>query len=169
MTPFTNLYPKPMAPYNNSTLLNHVLSRIKDRVKYVHITAGYKKTILSNYAAGLKVSSIFYTEGKGNCWWIYNTLLNRLDEPVYVFTCDNIIDIDYDLLEADYFELGAPANLIIPVNLSTNNYAGDYVVHQDKFINRICPDIKTNILCSRMQIINPSRGCLRSAFSVTYF
>lgn len=43
MMPLTDSLPKPMAPYNGSTLIAQGISRIARRVEHVHITVGYKR------------------------------------------------------------------------------------------------------------------------------
>jgi len=53
-------------------------------------------------------STVFNTEGKSNCWWVYNTLLKSMDEPMFVLTCDNVVDLDFAVLEENYLSLNSP-------------------------------------------------------------
>jgi len=57
----------------------------------------------------------FNTDGHGNGWWIYNTLIKNLDEPVLILTCDNIVELDIDILTKEYFSYDSPPCLIVPV------------------------------------------------------
>lgn len=41
--------------------------------------------------------------------------MRHVDEPVCVLTCDNVLDIDFDLLQKDYRRLGEPACMLVPV------------------------------------------------------
>src|SRR6202035_5224477 len=106
MMPLTDVIPKPMAPYDGSTLIAKGIARLGWSIEHVHITVGYKKAMLAQHVIEHGASSVFNTEGKSNCWWIYNTLLRYLDEPLCVLTCDNVVDLDFDLLARDYFSLG---------------------------------------------------------------
>ena len=49
-----------------------------------------------------EVNSVINTNNKGNAWWMFNFPFNKLNEPVFVLTCDNITNIDFSLIEKDY-------------------------------------------------------------------
>lgn len=74
MMPLTEELPKPMAPYNGSTLIAQGIAQIARRVEKVHITVGYKKAMLAQHVIEYGASSVINTEGEGNSWLIYNTL-----------------------------------------------------------------------------------------------
>jgi len=40
MAPLTDAIPKPMAPYNGTTLIARGISRLAERIKYIHVTVG---------------------------------------------------------------------------------------------------------------------------------
>lgn len=155
MFPLTEAIPKAMAPFNGSTLIQQVVSRLRTTAGFVHVTVGYKKTILSGYLSDLGVSSLIDTEGKGNCWWVYHSLLRYVDEPVYVSTCDNVIDIDFQLLEDDYRAKDSPACMVVPVAAADGG--GDSIVHEGPVVRAIGRDQATAFRCSGLQILNPYR------------
>src|SRR5437588_7228435 len=105
MMPLTDAMPKPMAPFNGSTLIAQGITRLARNIEHIHITVGYKKAMLAQHVIEHGASSVFNTESKSNCWWIYNTLLKYLDEPICVLTCDNVVDLDFELLEESYLSL----------------------------------------------------------------
>jgi NDP-sugar pyrophosphorylase family protein len=154
MMPLTDSLPKPMAPYNGSTLIAQGIARIAQRVEHVHITVGYKKAMLAQHVIECGASSVFNTEGEGNSWWIYHTLMQHLDEPVCVLTCDNVLDIDFDLLQKDYLELGEPACMLVPV-LPVSGLEGDYIFREDHLVTRIDRHEESDTYCSGIQILNP--------------
>jgi NDP-sugar pyrophosphorylase family protein len=156
MMPLTDSLPKPMAPYNGSTLIAQGISRIARRVEHVHITVGYKKAMLAQHVIECGASSVFSTEGESNSWWIYNTLMRHVDEPVCVLTCDNVLDIDFDLLQKDYRRLGEPACMLVPV-LPVAGLEGDYIFHEEHLVTRIDRRERSEIYCSGIQILNPSK------------
>ena len=97
---------------------------------------------------------MFNTEGHSNSWWIYNTLLSQLDEPIYVLTCDNVVELDFDLLEHNYEECGRPACLLVPVR-PVPGLEGDYIFHESHVVTRLDRHTPSDIYCSGIQILNP--------------
>lgn len=155
MAPLTDAIPKPMAPYKGSTLIAKGLAAIGGRVPNVHVTIGYKKVMLAPHVIEHGAASVLSTEGKSNCWWIYNTLLRHLDEPIYVLTCDNVVDLDFNILERSYFDQGSPACMLVPVK-PVDGLDGDYIAHDDFVVTGLSREIQSDIYCSGIQILNPA-------------
>ena len=156
MMPLTDTIPKPMAPYNGSTLIARGISRLADRINHIHVTVGYKGAMLAQHVVEHGACSVFNTDGQSNCWWIYHTLLRSLDEPVYVLTCDNVVDLDFQLLEENYHALNEPACMLVPVR-PIPGLDGDYVFHQNHVVTEISRLKRAEIYCSGIQILNPRR------------
>ncbi len=57
------------------------IRRIRGHIDVIHITVGYKGPKLAEHVIDLGVDCVYNTSGKGNSWWIYNTMLKYLDEP----------------------------------------------------------------------------------------
>jgi NDP-sugar pyrophosphorylase family protein len=79
-----------------------------------------------------------------------------VDEPVCVLTCDNVVDIDLDLLEEDYIKFGQPACMLIPV-LPVPGLEGDYIFHKEHVVTHLDRHEPSEIYCSGIQILNPQR------------
>lgn len=156
MAPLTDAIPKPMAPYDGTTLIARGISRLATRVEHIHVTVGYKKAMLAQHVIEHGASSVFNTEGKSNCWWLYNTLLNQLDEPMVVLTCDNVVELDLELLEENYSSLNSPACMLVPVR-PVPGLEGDYVFHENQVVREISRLKKADIYCSGIQVLNPHR------------
>lgn len=156
MAPLTDAIPKPMAPYNGTTLIARGISRLAERLEHIHVTVGYKKAMLAQHVIEHGASSVFNTEGKSNCWWIYNTMLSRLDEPMVVLTCDNVVDLDFELLQENYLSLNSPPCMLVPV-LPVPGLEGDYVVQENHIVREISRQKSTEIYCSGIQVLNPYR------------
>jgi NDP-sugar pyrophosphorylase family protein len=154
MMPLTECVPKAMAPYNGSTLIAQGIEKIRKHIKNIHITVGYKGAMLAQHVIQHDVSSVFNTEGKSNSWWIYNTLLKNLNEPLFVLTCDNIVELDFELLESDYYYYGEPACMIVPVR-PVAGLDGDYIFHENNVVKELNRYKESDIYCSGIQIINP--------------
>jgi len=156
MMPLTDALPKPMLPYNGSTLIARGISHLTERIENIHVTVGYKKAMLAQHVIEHGASSVFNTEGQTNSWWIYNTPLRVLDEPICVLTCDNVVDIDFGLLEEDYIKLNCPPCMIVPV-LPVPGLEGDYIFHEDYVVTGLSRTEPSEIYCSGIQILNPAR------------
>ena len=156
MMPLTDSIPKPMAPYLGSTLIADGISRLVGKLENIHVTVGYKGAMLAQHVIEHGVNSIFNTEGHSNCWWIYNTLLKNLDEPIYVLTSDNVVDLDFDLLAENYFALDAPPCMVVPVK-PVPGLDGDYIFHEKQLVKKLSRTEESDIYCSGIQILNPAK------------
>ena len=156
MAPLTDAIPKPMAPYNGTTLIARGIARLAEKIEHIHVTVGYKKAMLAQHVIEHGASSVFNTNGKSNCWWIYNTLLSQIDDPIVVLTCDNVVELDFELLEENYLSLNSPACMLVPVR-PVPGLEGDYVFHANHIVKEISRLKKTEIYCSGIQVLNPHR------------
>jgi NDP-sugar pyrophosphorylase family protein len=156
MMPLTNDIPKAMAPFDGTTLIARRIEKIKNYIPNIHITVGYKGAMLAKHVIEHNVTSIFNTDGKDNCWWVFNTLIKHLNEPVVVLTCDNIVELDYKVLEEDYYKLEAPACMVVPVK-PIEGLDGDYIFHEEGKVVELSRERKTDIYCSGIQILNPKK------------
>jgi NDP-sugar pyrophosphorylase family protein len=156
MMPLTQVIPKPMAPYLGSTLIANGIETIRRHVPNIHVTVGYKGAMLAQHLIEHGINSVFNTDGYTNAWWIYNTLLKHLDEPVLVLTCDNITELDIRLLEADYAETGAPADMLVPVR-PVAGLDGDYIFHEHGVVQKLSRTECSDIYCSGIQVVNPAK------------
>lgn len=156
MMPLTNDIPKAMARFRDTTLIANSIEKLRKNSLNIHITVGYKGSDLAKHVIEHDVASIFNTEGKGNSWWIFNTLLKHLDEPVLVLTCDNVIELDLDRIYSDYVSLGSPPCLVVPVQ-PVPGLEGDYIFHDKNRVLELNRHKPSDIYCSGIQLINPYR------------
>lgn len=157
MMPLTATLPKAMAPFKGSTLLKQSLDNVRRDVPVIHVTVGYRKAMLASHALEHGAASVINTEGHGNCWWIFHSLLKHLDEPVLVLTCDTVGDLDVSLIEREYHRLGAPPCMLVPI-YPVEGVDGDYITHDASgAVTGISRTHTTNIYASGIQVINPSR------------
>lgn len=156
MMPVTQLVPKAMLPYLQSTLVAHGIDKIRPYIRNIHVTVGYKGAMLAQHLIEHEVTSIHNTDGQSNSWWIHNTLLRGLDEPVFVLTCDNVTDLDFRELAEDYFRLGEPPCLLVPVE-PVAHVTGDYIFHDGPIVQALDRNRPAETYCSGIQVLNPAR------------
>jgi NDP-sugar pyrophosphorylase family protein len=156
MMPLTSHIPKPMVEFEGATLIESGIQKLKKHVPHIHITVGYKGAVLAEHVIKLGVDSVFNTEGKGNSWWIYNTFIKYHNEPIFVLTCDNVIEIDFAALSKEYHNLGAPALMVVPVK-PIKGLDGDYIFHKKNKVIKISRADVSDIYCSGIQVMNPAK------------
>ena len=157
MRPLTDAIPKAMAPLGDQTLVASVIDKLRRFVDHIHITVGYKRGMLAEHVVNCGVASVFNTAGRGNAWWIYNTVMRYLNEPIIVLTCDNVVDIDFHLCLDEYLVLGSPACMVVPVE-PVEGVEGDYVVADDRRrVTELTREPRSRLFCSGIQVLNPAR------------
>jgi NDP-sugar pyrophosphorylase family protein len=154
MMPLTDVVPKAMVPFQGSTIIANGIKRINQHIKHTYITVGYKGSILAEHVIDMGVDAVFNTSGKGNSWWLYNTLIKHIDEPVVVLTCDNVIELDFDKLLEEYDKFNQPACMIIPVK-PIPGLEGDYIFHHNNVVKKIDRHKASDSYCSGIQVVNP--------------
>ncbi|MDN3204694.1 nucleotidyltransferase family protein [Algoriphagus sediminis] len=154
MAPLTDLIPKPMAPLWGSTLIASGIRKVRPHLENLHITVGYKGAELAKHVIELGVSSVINTEGKGNAWWIFNSLLKNLNEPVLVMTADNVTDFQVEDLYEDYLNLNKPPCMVVPVE-PVSGLEGDFIHHSNQVVQKLDRSDPASTYCSGIQILNP--------------
>ena len=156
MMPLTDIVPKAMVPFNGSTLISIGIDKIRKYIPNIYITVGYKGAMLANHVIERNVTGIFNTEGHDNAWWIFNTLIKNLDEPIFVLTCDNVTELDFETLSKEYNSFNCPACMVVPVR-PVEGLEGDYIFHDNNVVNKLSRNEPSPIYCSGIQIINPCK------------
>ena len=154
LKPKTNKIPKAMVKVNNQTLILQGIKKIRKFIKNIHITVGYKGSMLAKHVIENKVNSVINTDKKGNAWWIFNFPFKYINEPVFVLTCDNITNINFNLLEKDYINKNKPPCLLVPVK-PVKGLEGDYIHKKNNVVTKLSRKQKSDIYCSGIQIVNP--------------
>jgi NDP-sugar pyrophosphorylase family protein len=161
MMPLTAVMPKAMAPYRGTTLIAQGIQQIRRHIENVHITVGYKGAQLAEHVIHNGAASVLNTEGHSNSWWIHNSLLRELDEPIFVLTCDNVIELEFDLLADDYVRAGSPACMLVGVE-PVPGLDGDYIFHQDHVVTALDRQRVSAEYCSGIQVLNPAEVVRRT-------
>ena len=154
LMPLTDTLPKAMVPYNGSTLIAIGIDKIRKHIPNIYITVGYKGAMLAKHVIEHNVTGIFNTEGHDNAWWVFNTLLKNLGEPVFVLTCDNVTELDFKILSEEYYSFNSPACMVVPVK-PVAGLEGDYIFHEENVVKKLSRTEPSEIYCSGIQVLNP--------------
>jgi NDP-sugar pyrophosphorylase family protein len=160
LKPLTDILPKALLPVGDGTLIGHSLNGLKNAVQAVHVTVGYKSNLLAPYLLEYGVSTLINTAGKPNSWWIANSLLSQVDEPILVLTCDNITELDGTFLRSEYERIGSPACMLVPV-APIPGIEGDFIHSSDGRVIRVSRSEPAPIYCTGIQVLNPRRVAQR--------
>lgn len=154
MMPLTKNTSKAMVRFKNSMLIGNALKQLKPIIKTISITVGYKGSELADYAIKEGVNAIFNTNGKGNAWWLYHTLMKHLNKPVLVLTCDNIVEIDIDWITEQYTKVGSPPCMLVPVK-PIDTIQGDFIEIDNRRVKQIGRTVTSGVYSSGIQVVNP--------------
>ena len=154
LMPKTKRIPKAMVKIKNQTLILKGIKKIQRYIKNIHITVGYKGSLLAKHVIENKVNSVINTDKMSNAWWIFNFPFKHINEPVFVLTCDNITNIDFNLIEKDYVKKGKPECFLVPVK-PLKKLEGDFIHRKKNIVTKLSRNIKSDIYCSGIQIVNP--------------
>ena len=168
MMPLTNDIPKAMAKFRDTTLIANSIEKLKKHDLQIHITVGYKGADLAKHVVEHDVSSILNTEGRGNAWWIFNTLMKLVNEPVLVLTCDNVVELDIDLIAKDYASFNSPDCMVVPVK-PVAGLEGDFIFHDNNCVTELNRNKTSDIYCSGIQVLNPARITANCASSDDFY
>ena len=156
LMPLTKKMPKALVRLQNQSLILHGLKKIRKYAKNIHITVGYRGSMLAEHVIKNRVNSVINTEGKGNCWWVFNFPFNMLNAPVLVLTCDNITKINFRKIFIDYYKKKQPHCMLIPVK-PIPGLEGDYIHQKENVVKRLSRKTKSEIYCSGIQVLNPKK------------
>ncbi len=156
LMPKTKRIPKAMIKINNQTLILKGIKKVQKYIKNIHISVGYKGSILAKHVLENNVSTVINTNKKNNAWWIFNFPFKHINEPVFVLTCDNITNINFSLITKDYIRKGKPECFLIPVK-PVKELEGDFIHRKNNLVTKLSRKLKSDIYCSGIQIVNPYR------------
>jgi NDP-sugar pyrophosphorylase family protein len=152
MLPLTEYIPKALVKTNNKKLIDYAVDFFKlNDIENIHITYGYKCDQLINHIH-TKSSSLLNTINQDNSYFVFNTIIKYINEPIIVCPCDLDFDINLNELYAEYVNLKSPAACIIPIEYNSD---ADKIQQEDQNVLQINKNVKSNLSASGIQIINP--------------
>ena len=99
MRPLTNLIPKPLIPYKDKTLIEHVMTNfVKFQKKDFIISVNYKADLIIDYLSkteSISVKKYLYEDFPMGTIGTLHQLVNEFDKPIFVCNCDSLININF--------------------------------------------------------------------------
>lgn len=128
MMPFTKVLPKPLLPFKNKTIIEHVIDSFrKFGVRNFYVTLNYKGKIIEAYFNSIEkdynLEFIWEEDFLGTAGSLYY-LKNKINSDFFVSNCDVLLDIDY----SDVYEYHKNMNATMTIVSSINYYKIPYGV-----------------------------------------
>ena len=98
MRPFTNLFPKAMLPYNDSTIVEEIIKKFQvEHFNNFFITTGFKSNILKKYLSAKKYKNVKFSSEKEPLGTIggIKKIEKEISNVFFLTNCDTFIDTDY--------------------------------------------------------------------------
>lgn len=152
MRPLTDYVPKPLVKVNDVPLIQYVISFLRDNnIDNISVSYGYKGDMVLK-EINHKVESFINTSGKDNSYFLFNSLIKYINEPIIVCPCDMIVKLDLKELYKNYKEIGEPAACIIPVKTDLD---ADSIGSSNNKVQIISREFSSDVHASGIQILNP--------------
>ena len=156
MLPLTNYVPKALVLINKIPLIDYNIKLLrKNNIKHIYVTYSYKGEQLLVHLKD-KVDGFINTTNKDNAYFLYNSFIKFIDEPVICMPCDIIVDINFKNIYTENVKLKYPIHSIIPTK-PHKNISGDFITFSNNIITQLNRKKKTELYASGIQIINPKR------------
>lgn len=156
MMPLTEVTPKALVEVNGTPLIYNSINLLKKYDIDTYVTYNYQCLKLFNNLHD-KVKGFINTLNQDNTYFLFNSFVKYLDEPILIMTCDIVTTIDLEELFSNYIKQDSPICMLLTTP-PVENIAGDYITHDNnnlvKFLSR---SKKTDRYCSGIQVINPKK------------
>jgi NDP-sugar pyrophosphorylase family protein len=155
MLPLTQYVPKGLIQIKGKPLIDYVIDFLKQNsIEQIYVTYSYKSEQILTYLKD-KASGFINTTNKDNSYFLYNSFIKHINEPVVCMPCDIIVNLDLKRVYTTYTQLQNPVHALMPVDVK-QSISGDYITSSDNYITKLDRDKNTGIYSSGIQIINPA-------------
>ena len=160
MFPISDYVPKPLVKVRNKTLIDYCIDNLKEKgINNIYITYNNKSELLVSHVEK-RVSGLINTIDQDNSYFLFNTIIKNIDEPIIVMPCDIIMSFNFEKLHSEY--TSKDDAYILPVKYK-KGMNPDFIKCDDKkskykvtSIGRGPSYKKYNVCASGLQILTPS-------------
>jgi NDP-sugar pyrophosphorylase family protein len=154
MKPLTNYIPKALVEVDKTPLIYNSINLSKKYKINSYVTYNYKSSKIFKKIKN-DVNGFINTKSQDNSYFVFNSFVQLINEPILVLPCDIKIDIDLEKLYQDYINQNSPAIMIVGVE-PKEEIDGDYIfTSKNNKITHLTREKKSHLYCSGLQIINP--------------
>jgi NDP-sugar pyrophosphorylase family protein len=154
MKPLTDYIPKALVKVDGIPLINNSIELLTKHNIDIYVTYNYLPSMIFD-KINSKVKGFINTTNQDNSYFIFNSFIKYLNEPIIIITCDLKIELDLHKLYDDYINNGSPSTMIVGT-LPKDNIAGDYIFHdENNLITSLDRYNESEKYCCGVQIINP--------------
>jgi NDP-sugar pyrophosphorylase family protein len=156
MRPLTDYIPKALVKVDGVPLIDNSINLLSKYNINIYVTYNYLSNILLE-KINSKVKGFINTINQDNSYFLFNSFIKSLNEPIVVIPCDLKIKLDLVKVYEDYLNNNSPSIMVIGTT-PVNGIDGDYITYDENnnitFLDR---NNKTEKYCSGVQIINPHK------------
>lgn len=154
LMPLTQYVHKGMLTIDGTSIISALIRQIRRKIPHISVTVGHKGNELAKHVIEEQVSSIYNTNRKSECWWLFNTPFKLIDKPVVVFACDLVMDVNLEFIYESYLQIGSPVCMLIPT-YPLPGVEGDFITGDGPLVTNLSRSIESDYLASGVFVINP--------------
>lgn len=152
MRPLTKYVPKPLVEVDGLPLILHVIYFLRSNgIDNIYVTYGYKGGMVLDCVKN-EVEGFVNTNGQDNSYFLFNSFIKYINEPVVVCPCDMITNLDLFYTYEEYQKFQRPAGCLVPVQTKLD---ADTIEAKDNIVTSISRNYRSGLYASGIQILNP--------------
>ena len=156
MLPLTKITPKALIKVDGIPLIYNSINLLKEYDIDTYVTYNYQCLTLFNDLYD-KVKGFINTINQDNSYFLFNSFVKYLDEPIIIIPCDIVTKIDLKELFKNYIKLDSPITMLVSTN-PVDGISGDYITYDNNnLVKSLSRTEETDRYCSGIQIINPKK------------
>lgn len=150
MKPITDYIPKALYRANGFPLIETAIDSLPDIS--LSVTYSYLgQMIVNQYYDYREKISFIHTDGNDNAWFLHNSAIKYINQPIIVIPCDIHFIIDWERLYNEFTSRNSKY-MLVPVK---SNYEGDSIYSSQGKITQLNRH-KTGYIASGIQVFIPS-------------
>lgn len=153
MKPLTNYCPKALVEFRGRPLISYAIEEFRF-VSRLHVTVGHLSSLIFNQIHN-NADTFINTTGQSNAWFLFNSVIREINEPILCCPCDLLFKIDLEALYAEAKDHKRAAGIVtIPRIYGAE---ADFVSSENGRCIRIDRSTPSLTCAAGIQVLNPAR------------